>query len=131
MPDRNLLSSWKEIAAYLGKGVRTVQRWERELGLPVRRPSHDKHVVLTTCENLDAWMADEFKRQGYRGRRGSAGDEALHREIAELQQKLTSALQRISELEAQLAQETGRRGSGRPSDKLQNRSQSSSKRELS
>jgi hypothetical protein len=38
IPDPSaLLSSWKDIAKYTGKGVRTVQRWERE-GLPVRRP---------------------------------------------------------------------------------------------
>ena len=34
-----VLSSWKDIAKYMGKGVRTVQRWERHLGLPVRRPN--------------------------------------------------------------------------------------------
>ena len=28
LPD-DRLDSWKEIAAYLGRGVRTVQRWER------------------------------------------------------------------------------------------------------
>lgn len=33
-----ILSGWKEIANYLRKGVRTVQRYERELGLPIRRP---------------------------------------------------------------------------------------------
>ena len=31
------LDSWKEIAAYLNRGVRTVRRWEREEGLPVHR----------------------------------------------------------------------------------------------
>jgi hypothetical protein len=30
------LTSWKEIGQYLGKGVRTVQRWEQQMGLPVR-----------------------------------------------------------------------------------------------
>jgi len=34
-----ILSGWKEIANYLGKGVRTVQRYERYMGLPVRRPA--------------------------------------------------------------------------------------------
>ncbi len=33
-----LLNSWKEIAAYLRCGVRTAQRWERDLSLPVYRP---------------------------------------------------------------------------------------------
>ena len=31
------LDSWKEIARYLNRSERTVQRWERESGLPVRR----------------------------------------------------------------------------------------------
>ena len=31
------LDSWKEIAAYLGRDVRTVQRWERREGLPIHR----------------------------------------------------------------------------------------------
>jgi hypothetical protein len=34
-----ILKGWKDIAKYLGCGVRTVQRWEK-LGLPVRRPAH-------------------------------------------------------------------------------------------
>jgi TolB-like protein len=34
------LDSWKEIAAYLKRGVRTVRRWEREEGLPVHRQVH-------------------------------------------------------------------------------------------
>jgi len=34
------LDSWKEIAAYLSRGVRTVRRWEREEGLPVHRHVH-------------------------------------------------------------------------------------------
>jgi hypothetical protein len=29
------LDSWKEIAAHLKRDVRTVQRWEKEHGLPV------------------------------------------------------------------------------------------------
>jgi TolB-like protein len=34
------LDSWKEIAAYLKRGVRTVRRWEHEEGLPVHRQLH-------------------------------------------------------------------------------------------
>jgi hypothetical protein len=52
-----LLTSWKEIAAHLGKGVRTVQRWERELGLPVRRPSRGRHIVVALAAELDGWIA--------------------------------------------------------------------------
>lgn len=36
------LDSWKEIAAYLRRDVRTVQRWEKRENLPVHRHQHDK-----------------------------------------------------------------------------------------
>src|SRR5215471_18631115 len=50
------LDSWKEIAAYLGRGVRTVQRWEREEGLPVHRLAHEKRgSVYAIREELAAW----------------------------------------------------------------------------
>jgi hypothetical protein len=59
-----ILSSWKEIAEFLGKGVRTAQRWERELGLPVRRPpGKDSRVVFALREELTAWV----KAQPYAG----------------------------------------------------------------
>ncbi len=52
-----MLGSWKEIAAYLGKGVRTVQRWERQFGLPVRRPnSTARGVVCALPAELDEWF---------------------------------------------------------------------------
>jgi Tol biopolymer transport system component len=55
LPD-DRLDSWKEIAAYLGRGVRTVQRWESEEGLPVHRLAHDKGGnVYARREELAAW----------------------------------------------------------------------------
>ena len=52
-----VLNSWKEIAAYLGRGVRTVQRWERELGLPVRRPrGKERSAVIALTPDLDRWL---------------------------------------------------------------------------
>jgi excisionase family DNA binding protein len=53
---QQVLTSWKEIASYLGKGVRTVQRWEAELELPVHRPGNDRHIVLAFPAELDAWV---------------------------------------------------------------------------
>ena len=60
--DSTVLSSWKDIARYLGKGVRTVQRWERHLGLPVRRPNGASHksAVLLNRNDLDTWLATRF-----------------------------------------------------------------------
>jgi adenylate cyclase len=52
------LDSWKEIAAYLKRGARTVQRWEREEGLPVHRLHHDQgDTVHAYKSELDAWWA--------------------------------------------------------------------------
>lgn len=60
-----VLTSWKEIAAYLGKGVRTVQRWEKDFGLPVRRPIHsDKSAILARTHDLDAWIAMRCSTRG-------------------------------------------------------------------
>ena len=53
---QGVLGSWKEIANYLGKGVRTVQRWERCAGLPIHRPSgSNKGVVIAFPAELDNW----------------------------------------------------------------------------
>lgn len=52
------LDSWKEIAAYLRRSVRTVIRWEQEEGLPVHRQSHVKRgTVYAYPDELDAWLA--------------------------------------------------------------------------
>jgi hypothetical protein len=52
-----ILSGWKDIARHLGKGVRSVQRYERELGLPIRRPSGKiRGSVIATKAELDAWV---------------------------------------------------------------------------
>jgi Tfp pilus assembly protein PilF/TolB-like protein len=56
--DDDRLESWKDIAAHLGRGIRTVQRWEAEEGLPVRRHTHKKlGTVQASKRELDAWLA--------------------------------------------------------------------------
>jgi hypothetical protein len=51
------MTSWKEIAAFLGKSVRTAQRWELELALPVRRPRvSERNIVIATREELEIWV---------------------------------------------------------------------------
>ena len=53
----NVLNSWKEIAMYLGRGVRTVERYERNLALPVRRPrGTSRSAVIALKEDLDTWL---------------------------------------------------------------------------
>lgn len=61
VPGNEVFTSWKEIASYLRKGVRTVQRWEAQFGLPVRRPLEKaKGVVQATREDLDRWLASNW-----------------------------------------------------------------------
>src|SRR5688572_11507260 len=55
-PTRLTLSSWKDIAAFLGRNVRTVQRWEEQEGLPVHRHKHlSQHSVYAYPDELHAW----------------------------------------------------------------------------
>jgi len=55
-PANDRLDSWKEIAAYLKKEVRTVQRWEKNSDLPIRRLAHGKQgSVFAYKSELDAW----------------------------------------------------------------------------
>ena len=50
------LTSWKEIAAYLDRDVRTVMRWEKDRALPVHRgPGGKSGVVFADTAELDAW----------------------------------------------------------------------------
>jgi TolB-like protein/Tfp pilus assembly protein PilF len=50
------LDSWKEIADYLDREVRTVQRWEKTEGLPVHRHEHQKKsTVYAFTSELNDW----------------------------------------------------------------------------
>src|SRR5260370_885908 len=61
-PPSERLESWKEIASYLKKGVRTVQRWERTDGLPVRRLGQDRPgLVFAYKAELDAWWLEKSR----------------------------------------------------------------------
>lgn len=57
------LNGWKEISAYIGKGVRQAQRWEK-LGMPVHRVGGMDGVVYAFRTEIDQW------------RRSAAGQEA-------------------------------------------------------
>jgi TolB-like protein/Flp pilus assembly protein TadD len=57
-PERRL-ESWGEIAAYLRREIRTVQRWERSLGLPVHRLRVGKQAsVFAYPSELDKWFKE-------------------------------------------------------------------------
>jgi TolB-like protein len=51
------LNSWKAIAVYLGREVRTAQRWAKDRGLPVHRlPGGPRPRVFALKSEIDAWM---------------------------------------------------------------------------
>ncbi len=54
------LDSWKEIASFLGRDVRTVQRWEKAEGLPVHRHRHSK------LDSIYAFKGELIQWQGSR-----------------------------------------------------------------
>ena len=59
LPASARLNGWKDIANYLGKGVRTVQRWEQQYGLPVHRLGAEGEVVFAGVHEVDAWLAND------------------------------------------------------------------------
>jgi hypothetical protein len=62
------LDTWKEIACYLNRNVRTVQRWEAVESMPVHRHLHAKSgSVHAFMSELEAWR----KKRSYCGPYGS------------------------------------------------------------
>ena len=62
-PAEDRLHSWKEIAAYLNRGISTAQRWSRTEGLPVHRLPHAKAgTVFAYRSEIDAWWRERSVR---------------------------------------------------------------------
>jgi TolB-like protein/Flp pilus assembly protein TadD len=58
----DLLDGWKEIGVHLRREVRTVQRWEKTLGLPIHRTPHDKQGrVFAYKSEIDVWWKTRDK----------------------------------------------------------------------
>ncbi len=60
MTERERFDSWKEIAQYLGRDVRTVLRWEQRRGLPVYRlPGGKLPRVFAYRDELNRWLESD------------------------------------------------------------------------
>jgi len=58
------LESWGEIASYLRREIRTVQRWERKLGLPIHRLAVGKQSsVFAYPSELDKWFKEQERER--------------------------------------------------------------------
>ena len=57
MAEKQILDSWKEITAYLGRSEKTCQRLEKELGLPIHRlEDSPKARVFAYKDEIDRWI---------------------------------------------------------------------------
>jgi TolB-like protein/tetratricopeptide (TPR) repeat protein len=57
------LNSWKEIASYFDRDIRTVQLWEKKEGLPVHRHEHDaRSSVYAVPSELELWFNHRRKK---------------------------------------------------------------------
>ena len=97
-----ILSGWKRIAKYLRKGIRTVQRYEKELGLPIRRPIGKlRGSVIATKVELDGWITARPLRSSFQSQATTEQDpflalaelRRLRLENAELRDKLGKSLE--------------------------------------
>jgi hypothetical protein len=61
----DILHGWKEIAAHLGRSVRSAQRWEATLGLPVKRISTPDggQIISASRVELDEWQRQTAVRR--------------------------------------------------------------------
>jgi hypothetical protein len=109
-----ILNSWKEIAAYFDRGVRTVQRWCSELHLPVHkvRPTPRSPVFAYKLE-LDGWMRQCAQRDGkdsryvsQDGTKSSVGEKAKNSmdKMSLLVSQQQDQLHRLAEQVSRLAQ---------------------------
>lgn len=88
-PASGVLNSWKEIAAYLNRGVRTVQRWESALRLPVHRPKgKNRSAVIALREEIDDWLRHTPSSSGSKYVRNSLFEIAC--DLQNLAQKLVT-----------------------------------------
>ena len=61
-----LLSSWKEVAAYLNCSIRTCVRWEQNFGLPVHRfDNKSKSAIYAYKHELNAWLEKKLNSNNH------------------------------------------------------------------
>jgi phage terminase Nu1 subunit (DNA packaging protein) len=105
-----VFDSWKQIAAFLGRGIRTVQRWERTEGLPVHRHHHMKRgSVYALRPELTDWLQSRRgpRTQTDRNRHNLQEFDRL-RVLARQQAALARELRQLLERHAQMGMQIRR-----------------------
>ena len=113
-PPSRVLRSWKEVAEYMSRGVRTVQRWEKQLGLPVHRIANRGEVFAFTAE-IDGWMQN-FARSFHAPVNERAENWRTLAEQATMEEDPEKLLQLINRLNEVLRTNESRASRKRPSD---------------
>jgi hypothetical protein len=76
------LDSWKEIAEYLRRDLRTVRRWEKTRDLPIRRvPGGGRSAVYAFRREIDTWLLDTSSILDVSPQNDNSGD--LPRQLTE------------------------------------------------
>lgn len=103
------LSGWKEIANFLGMGVRTVQRYERELGLPVRRPAGKvRGSVVSVKAELDGWVKASPIRQMFHLRESPSRSRPRSQDFLKHLSELATLREQMSTLRVELEESVAR-----------------------
>lgn len=98
-----IFRGWKDIARYTGMSVRTLQRYEHNYGLPVRRPSsRPRGSVVATKIELEHWIkAKPLSRprmpEAYLAafQKSIAEQRRLREEMKEARQRVHTTLERL------------------------------------
>jgi hypothetical protein len=122
MEDR-LLNGWKEIGSYLGRAVRTAQRWEAYLDMPIHRPATRKRTaVIAFSREIDNWLVRNRARiDSYE--LGQPANSSL--DLSALREKLARLQMEAAQLAVELrqaSQATPRLLDRTTSDRLPNKS---------
>ncbi len=99
-PMSEVLSSWKDEAAHLGKSVRTVQRWETELGLPIHRPNkRQQRIILAYPDELKQWVGAKLIAH-------KADGDVSHQRLEKNTSQLAAQMRRLQVLSEALQKRT-------------------------
>lgn len=75
-PHDDRLKGWKEIAGFLHSSVRTVQRWEQHLHLPVHRiAASGRSIIYASRHELEVWLESAAGRSAMSGCQPGISDE--------------------------------------------------------
>jgi hypothetical protein len=103
MSSQAVLNSWKEIAEYVGRGVRTLQRWEQFYSFPVHRPAgNHKSAVFAVPTEVDEWLRTRPMHMQNENTASAGASEQVQSELATLRTMVKDLATRIERVEHEL-----------------------------